>query len=125
MNKVILLGRLTRDVEMRYTPNGKAVTTFTLACNRTHGEKNEADFIRCVAWEKTAESLSKYCGKGRQIYLEGRLRNRSYEKDGQKRYITEVIVSHVEFCGSKNDNAKTADEPPEGDFGGEYTEIPF
>ena len=124
MNKVILMGRLTKDAETRYTPSGKAICSFCLAIDR-RGKDAGADFINCVAWEKTAETISKYCGKGRQILVEGRLQSRSYEKDGQKRYITEVIVSHMEFCGNKQGGDKTENEPSDDDFGGVDEEIPF
>ena len=125
MNKAILMGRLTKDIEMRYTQSGKAVGQFSLAVDKYVGGEKSADFINCVAWEKTAETISKYCGKGRQILVEGRLQSRSYEKDGQKRYITEVIVSHMEFCGNKQGGDKTEDEPSDDDFGGVDEEIPF
>ena len=128
MNKVILMGRMTRDLELKYTQSGKAVGQFSLAIDKyVNGEKS-ADFINCVAWEKTAETISKYCGKGRQILVEGRVQSRSYEKDGQKRYITEVVVSHMEFCGSKKDGGNTTSDAPPDEFGGEYIddeEIPF
>ena len=109
MNKVILMGRMTRDIELRYTQSGKAVGQFALALDKYANGEKSADFINCVAWEKTAETIKNYCGKGRQILVEGRLQSRSYEKDGQKRYITEVVVSHMEFCGSKK--AKAATKP--------------
>ncbi len=106
LNKVMLIGNLGKDPEMRYTANGKAVTTFTLACNRTYnaadGERREeTDWVDIVAWEKTAELCSQFLQKGRQAYVEGRLHTRSYEgQDGQKRYRTEVIASNVLFLGS-------------------------
>ena len=128
MNKVILMGRMTRDIELRYTQSGKAVGQFALAIDKYVGGEKSADFINCVAWEKTAELIKNYCGKGRQILIEGRLQSRSYEKDGQKRYITEVVVSHMEFCGSKKDgDGGNKTETPPDEFGGEYEdeEIPF
>ena len=106
LNKVMLIGNLGKDPEMRYTANGKAVTTFTLACNRTYnapdGERREeTDWVDIVAWEKTAELCSQFLQKGRQAYVEGRLHTRSWEgQDGQKRYRTEVIASNVLFLGS-------------------------
>ena len=106
MNKVLLTGRLTRDPELRYTPNGKAVCNFTIATNRPvvrDGEKI-ADFINCIVWGKTAENLSKYQSKGSLVGIDGRLESRSYDdKDGNKRYVTEVQVEHIEFLGSKSD----------------------
>lgn len=113
MNKVLLTGRLTRDPELRYTPNGKAVCNFTIATNRPvvrDGEKT-ADFINCIVWGKTAENLSKYQVKGSLIGIDGRLESRSYDdKDGNKRYVTEVQVEHIEFLGSKSDGQAAAKE---------------
>mgnify|MGYP000868293237 FL=1 len=108
MNKAILLGRLTKDPEIKYTQSGKAVASFTLAVDRrksASGEK-QADFISCVAWEKTAETIGNYCGRGQQIAVEGRIQSRSYDaQDGSKRYVTEVVVQSMEFCGRRSDNA--------------------
>ena len=108
MNKAILLGRLTKDPEIKYTQSGKAVASFTLAVDRrksASGEK-QVDFISCVAWEKTAETIGNYCGRGQQIAVEGRIQSRSYDaQDGSKRYVTEVVVQSMEFCGRRSDNA--------------------
>ena len=107
MNKVILAGRLARDPEMRYTPSGKAVASFTLAVNRRYGrsagdQQQTADFIPIIAWEKLAEVCGNNLIKGSQILVEGRMQVRSYEaQDGTKRYVTEVIANEVEFMGSK------------------------
>ena len=106
LNKVMLIGNLGKDPEMRYTANGKAVTTFSLACSRTYsatdGERREeTDWFDIVAWDKTAELCSQFLQKGRQAYVEGRLHTRSWEgQDGQKRYRTEVIAQNVLFLGS-------------------------
>ena len=94
MNNVILMGRLTRDVELNYSKNGKAFTRFSIAINRI-GEGT--DFINCVAWEKTAETIAEYLRKGRRIALQGRLSVNSYEKNGETRWSTEVIVDKFEF----------------------------
>ncbi len=105
LNKVMLIGNLGKDPEMRYTANGKAVTTFTLACNRTHnapdGERREeTDWFNIVAWDKLAELCSQFLQKGRQAYVEGRLQIRPWEgQDGQKRYQTEVVANTVLFLG--------------------------
>ena len=104
MNKIFLIGPLTKDPELRYTPSGAAVCSFTLAVGRRFtsqsGEK-EADFINIVVWNKTAESSAKYLSKGRQAAVEGRLQIRSYDdKDGQRRWVTEVIADNVEFLGN-------------------------
>lgn len=99
LNRIILIGRLTRDPELRYTPNGHPVASFTLAVDRakppSQGEK-ETDFIDIVAWQKLAETCANYIGKGRLIAVEGRLQIRSYEtNEGQKRKVAEVIASNI------------------------------
>ena len=105
MNKAILIGRLTRDPEMRTTASGTTTTSFTVAVTRTYTNQNgerEADFINCVAWRKQAENIAKYCQKGSQVAVEGRIQTRSYDaQDGTKRYVTEVIADNVTFLGSK------------------------
>lgn len=110
MNKWIGKGRLARDPEVRYTQSGKAVASFTIACNRQVKKgsdgKQTADFISCVAWEGIAQTVNNYLTKGREVLVEGRLQTRSYEaKDGSKRYMTEVIASNLEFCGKREDTA--------------------
>ncbi len=108
MNKVMLIGRLTKDPELRYTQSGTAVASFSLAVDRRFSNQNgerEADFINCVAWNKSAEFAAEYFHKGKQMALEGRLQVRSYEgNDGQRRWVTEVVVEQMEFVGSKNDS---------------------
>lgn len=101
MNKIILIGRLTKDPELSYTQGGKAVCKFTLAVDRPYnGESKEADFINIVVWNKAGENAAKYLVKGRQTAVEGRLQLRSYDgNDGKKRYVTEVIADRVEFIG--------------------------
>ena len=101
MNKIILIGRLTKDPELSYTQGGKAVCKFTLAVDRPYnGESKEADFINIVVWNKAGENAAKYLAKGRQTAVEGRLQLRSYDgNDGKKRYVTEVIADRVEFIG--------------------------
>ena len=107
MNKVILIGRLTKDPELRYTQSGTGVATFTLAVNRRFSNQNgerEADFINCVAWQKSAEFVANYFRKGQEMALEGRLQVRSYDgNDGQRRWVTEVVADQIEFVGAKND----------------------
>ena len=110
MNHFVGIGRLTRDPEVRYTQSGKAYASFTLAIDRRKsGDGNPpADFISCVAWEKTAEIISQYVSKGQKIAVEGRIQTRSYEaNDGTKRYVTEVVVNSMEFCDSKGGGAST------------------
>lgn len=99
MNIAILMGRMTRDPELRYTSNGKAYTTFTLSVQKT---KNEAEFIDCVAWEKTAENIAEYFRKGIRILIQGRLNVSSYEQNGEKRKSTKVQVFSFEFVDNKN-----------------------
>lgn len=108
MNKVILLGRLTKDVEVRYTQNNNTlVSSFTLAVNRRfikQGEERQADFINIVAWSKLGEFISKYFKKGQQVVIVGRIQTRNYEDDnGQKHYITEIIAEEAYFADSKKD----------------------
>lgn len=111
MNKVILIGRLTKDPEMRTTGTGIAVTTFTLAVNRPFTDQSgdrTADFINCVAWRKQAENIAKYCVKGTQVAAEGRIQTRSYDAtDGSKRYVTEIICDNVTFLSTKGDSSKS------------------
>ena len=108
MNKIMLIGRLTKDPELRYTQSGTAVASFTLAVDRRFPNQNgerEADFINCVAWNKSAEFVANYFTKGKQMALEGRLQVRSYDgDDGKRRWVTEVVVEQMEFVGSKNDS---------------------
>ena len=120
MNHFVGIGRLTRDPEVRYTQSGKACAKFTLAIDRRKsGDGNQqADFISCVAWEKTAEVISRYCAKGKKIAVEGRIQTRSYDaNDGTKRYVTEVVVNSMEFCDSKGGGASTTN-------GGAYAGTP-
>ena len=108
MNNVSLVGRLTKDVELKYTPTGVANAKFTLAVNRqfksANGEK-EVDFINFVAWRKTAEILSNYASKGSQIGITGRIQTRNYEgSDGKRVYVTEVVAESVALLDSKSNN---------------------
>ena len=104
LNKVIILGRITQDLELKQTPSGVSVLSFTVAVDRsyTKGEEKQSDFISCVAWKERAEFISRYFGKGRMIAVEGQLRTRTYEdKHGSKHYITEVYVDNASFTGEK------------------------
>ena len=107
-NKVILMGRLTRDPESSTTPSGVVVTRFTLAVDRRfqrQGEERQADFINIVTFNKTAEFVKKYFVKGQLALISGSIQTRSWDgQDGQKRYATEVIAEEVNFVGSKKDN---------------------
>jgi single-strand DNA-binding protein len=103
MNKVILIGRLTKDPDLRTINNDISVCRFTLAVNRpyTKGKEQEADFFNIVAWRNQADNCGKYLTKGSQCAVEGTIQNRTYEKDGEKKYVTEIMAEHVEFLGSK------------------------
>jgi len=105
LNKVILIGRLTKEPELRYTPSGAAVASFTLAVNRTRANaqgERETDFIPVVVWQKQAENCANYIGKGSLVAVDGRIQVRTYEaKDGQRRWVTEVIAENVRFLDKK------------------------
>ena len=109
MNKVILMGRLTRDVEMRQTPNGVSLARFSIAVNRRFAGKDaqqQADFINCVAWRQTGEFIARYFQKGGMIAIVGSIQTRSWDgNDGKKQYATEVIVDEAYFTGSKSENS--------------------
>ena len=112
INKVILIGRLGQDPELKYTPSGQAVSTLSLATSESWvdkgGQKQErTEWHRVVVWGKSAENCSKYLAKGRQIFVEGRLQTRSWDKDGQKHYTTEIIASTVQFLGSRAEGPTT------------------
>lgn len=116
MNKVLLVGRLTRDPELRTTPSGIAVTRFTIAVSQNYTNKNGergADFINCSAWGRQADNISKYCRKGTLVSAEGRIRTSSYDaQDGTKRYTTEVVCDTVNFLSTKNsgNTSSTSDD---------------
>lgn len=116
MNKCFLMGRLTKDPELRTTQNGKSVCSFTIAVDRkflnAQGNR-EADFLPCVAWNQTAEFVNKYFGRGRKIAVTGSIQTRNYDaQDGSKRYVTEIIVEEVDFADSKNDSQSAAPSAP-------------
>lgn len=127
MNKVILVARLCGDPELKFIQgSGKAVTKFTVAVDRF--KKGEADFIRCVAFDKTAETIANYLVKGSQIALEGKIQTGSYDdKDGKKVYTTDVIVERFDFCG-KSEKPASQDKPDSNGYvevGTGGSEIPF
>ena len=105
LNRVILMGRITQDLDLRTTPSGVSVLTFTVAVDRGYvrqGEERQTDFITCVAWRQQAEFISRYFAKGRMIAIEGNLRTRTYDdKNGTKHYVTEVFVDSVSFTGER------------------------
>ena len=115
LNKVILIGNMSADPELKQTPNGVSICNFSLAVNRTYAKQGEqnVDFINVCAWRASAEYISRYAKKGNAIVVVGKLQTRNYtNKDGQKVYITEVVADEVSFAGNKNDNAtKPSSEP--------------
>ena len=124
MNKALLIGRLTRDPELRSTSTGRNVCQFSIAVNRNFTNANgerEADFINCVVWDKQAENLVKYQKKGNQIAVDGRIQTRNYEdKDGKRVYVTEILANSISFLDSKGTNTGSNDfnslpEPPRED----------
>ncbi|MFC0186672.1 single-stranded DNA-binding protein [Fictibacillus aquaticus] len=124
LNRVVLVGRLTKDPELKYTPNGVAVANFTLAVNRPfsnqQGEK-EADFINCVVWRKPAENVANYLKKGSLAGVDGRMQTRSYDNNqGQRVYVTEVMAESVQFLEPRNANAGQGQYQPQtaNNFGG-------
>ncbi len=112
LNRVVLVGRLTKDPDLRYTANGTAVANFTVAVNRPFSNQQgdrEADFINCVIWRKQAENLANYMGKGSLIGVDGRIQTRSYDgQDGKRVYVTEVVADTVQFLESRNSNRGTS-----------------
>lgn len=111
LNRITIMGRITKDIELRRTQSGTAVTSFTLAVDRDFGDK-ETDFIECVAWKNTAEFVSKYFGKGRMAVVSGRLQLREWkDKDGNKRRSAEVVADSVYFGDSKTDSRNIEDIP--------------
>ncbi len=134
MNHIVLIGRLTRDPELRYTPNGVAVANFDLAVDRPttnqQGER-ETDFIRIVVWQKQAELCANYLKKGRLVGVEGRLQIRSYEtQDGQKRRVAEVIANFVQFLDRNREDNQSNNNPSNqesnDDLGGiNLDDLPF
>lgn len=129
MNVVILMGRLTKDPEIRYTQDNKPVASYTLAVNRG---KDSADFISCEAWESRAQFAEKYLHKGTKILARGSIVTGSYEKNGQKVYTTKVRIAEQEFAESKNSSASPQENgylPPDDDFmkipDGIDEELPF
>ena len=116
MNRVILVGRLARDPELRTTNSGMSACRFTVAVDRRgKSDDQTADFISCVAFGKTGETISQYLNKGRRIALEGRIQTGSYEKDGIKRYTTDVIVDRFDFIDSRSDGQGQQQQPQGSD----------
>lgn len=120
LNRIIVMGRMTRDPELRRTNSGNAVTSFTVAVDRnfkTQSGEKETDFIDVVAWRNTAEFVSKYFSKGRMAVVEGRLQLHDWtDKDGNKRRSAEIVADSVYFGDSKQDGGDTAQSEPQGGF---------
>lgn len=112
MNRIIIKGRIAREIEIRQTQTGKSVGNFSVAVDKGYGENKSADFFRVQAWEKTADFVAKYFSKGKEILIEGRMESREYEKDGQKNLVWELIAERVEFCGGARESAPPAGQPP-------------
>jgi len=116
-NRVIVMGNLGRDPEVRYTPGGKAVCNFSIAINENwkdkEGQKQErTEWVRIVVWDKLAELCGEYLAKGRQALIEGRMQTREWEKDGVKQYTTEVVANTVQFLGGPKNGGDS--KPPAG-----------
>jgi len=105
LNKVVIMGRLTKDPELKSTPSGTALCNFSVAVDRKfvkQGEERQTDFINCVAWSSQAEFISKYFTKGRMINVVGRVQTRSWDDaEGKKRYATDIVAEEINFCGDK------------------------
>lgn len=120
--RAILLGRITNNLELKQTPNGLAVLSFTVAVDR--GKDKGADFIACVAWKEKAEFISKYFGKGRMIAIEGQLRTRTYDdKNGVKHYVTEVYVDNASFTGEKAESKTESTQAGSIGDPGDYEDV--
>jgi single-strand DNA-binding protein len=122
INKVVLIGRLTKDPELKYTQNGSAVSNFSIANNRSYtvgGEKKEmTSFFNCIAWGKSGEVIVQYCKKGQRIAIEGRLQQRSWEdQSGGKRSVVEIVVENFQFLSAKGQAPEVADrQEPAPDY---------
>ncbi|MEY8462490.1 single-stranded DNA-binding protein [Streptococcus merionis] len=128
INNVTLVGRMTRDAELRFTPSNQAVATFTLAVNRNFKNQNgerEADFINCVIWRQAAENLANWAKKGALIGITGRIQTRNYENEqGQRVYVTEVVVENFQFLGSRAQQQGQGDAA-QGGFDISDDDLPF
>jgi len=126
MNRVVLVGRITKDPELKTVNSGISVVNFTLAVNRPfsdqQGERN-ADFINCVVWRKQAENLAKYVRKGALIGIEGRIQTRSYEVEGSTRYATDIVCDSIQFLESKSDSVKVEAGNDDDPFAGKIKNV--
>ncbi|AKG03346.1 MULTISPECIES: single-stranded DNA-binding protein [Salimicrobium] len=143
LNRVVLVGRLTKDPDLRYTPNGVAVANFTIAVNRPFSNNqgnNDADFINCVVWRRAAENLANFMSKGSQVGVDGRLQTRSFDnKEGRRVFVTEVVADSVQFLESKGSSGGgqssrsdqssgyqgNQNQPSQGNYGQSKNDDPF
>lgn len=133
INRVVLVGRLTKDVDLRKTPNGASVVSFTIACNRRVKQQGQpdADFINCVAWNRVADLMAQYLHKGALIGVEGRIQTRSYDdRDGKRVYVTEIVADSVQFLESRgtsqqNTNAYAPQNNGYNNYGNGYNAQPM
>lgn len=126
MNKVILCGNLTKDPDVRYTQNGKAMARMSIAINQGYGDNKTTEYFNLVAWEKTAQLCEKYLHKGSKVLVEGRLKNNNYEdKKGVKHYAVDVIVTSLEFMDSKKKTAEEDEGYPTDDGRSPDDDMPF
>lgn len=128
INSVVLVGRLTKDPELTYLPSGIALAKFTLAVNRQFANKQgerEADFLQIIVFNKPAENTGKYLKKGSLAGIEGRIQSRSYEQDGKRRYVTEIVASSVQFLEPKRSNNQNNDHnaPNYGNYDGTPVDV--
>jgi len=112
LNKVMLIGNVGKEPELRFTPTGKPTASFSIACNYKYGEKETTEWFSIVAWNKLAETCNQYLQKGQQVFVEGRLQTQSWETDGVTHYKTEVVASIVLFLGQRK-NQEAEDLEPE------------
>lgn len=112
INRVVLVGRLTRDVELKKTGNGTSIANFTVACDRMKkkGEEGTADFIRCIAWRQPAEFLSNYAKKGDMVAVDGRIQTGSYDQNGRTVYTTDIVAEQVKLLGGKSRDASRQEQ---------------
>ena len=125
INRVVMVGRMTRDPELRRTQNGSAVTSFTLAMNRPkrNDEEQQADYISCVTWNKVAENVAQYCSKGSLVGVEGRLRSRTYDNaQGQRVYVTEVVCDSVQFLETRAQRERNQSSMNQGMINNQYSQ---
>ena len=125
LNQCTFIGRLVKDPEVRYATSGTAMCSFTLACGWKTKEKEGTEYIRCVAYQRLAEVIGEYMKKGSQMYISGRQSTREYEKDGQKRYSTEIIVDRMQMLGHAKGNEDAPKPKQSHDLADMESDLPF